>query len=269
MQIAKREANNVIDFFENNNLVNNADKAAILYNSGGKGDSITVEGIGGESISSTESEKLLGLHINSSFEWKTHIEKMVIKLKQRVGIIKRIKKRIPKDKLNIIAESIFNSKIRYGIAVYLTPIFDREEVKMEKLPPHTKELQVVQNSMVRVILGLKQANHVNMSEAREKIGMFSVNQMAVYHTAMEVYNIINRKASDQLQMKLNKHDGKHSERSAANNDLYVPENPRKRCTGFSYIGPKLYNMIPKKIKEAKTADEFKDRLKGWIWEDIH
>ena len=50
---------------------------------------------------------------------------------------------------------------------------------------------------------------------------------------------------------------------------YVPKKPRKRCTGFSYIGPKLYNMIPKKIKEVKTADEFKDRLKGWIWEDIH
>ena len=84
----------MIDFFENNNLVNNSDKAAILYNSGGKGDSITVEGIGGESISSTESEKLLGLHINSSFEWSTHIEKMVIKLKQRVGILKRIKNKI-------------------------------------------------------------------------------------------------------------------------------------------------------------------------------
>ena len=52
VETAKREANNVIDFFENNNLVNNADKAAILYNSGGKGDSITVKGIGGESISS-------------------------------------------------------------------------------------------------------------------------------------------------------------------------------------------------------------------------
>ena len=51
--------------------------------------------------------------------------------------------------------------------------------------------------------------------------------------------------------------------------LSVPENPRKRCTGFSYIGPKLYNMIPKGIKEAKTADDFKDRLKGWIWKNIH
>ena len=62
----------MIDFFENNNFVNNSNKAAILYNSGGKGDSITVEGIGEETIASNESEKLLGLHINSSFEWGTH-----------------------------------------------------------------------------------------------------------------------------------------------------------------------------------------------------
>jgi hypothetical protein len=39
----------------------------------------------------------------------------------------------------------------------------------------------------------------------------------------EAYNIINKKSSDQLQKKLNMHEGKHSERSAANNELYVPE----------------------------------------------
>ena len=41
------------------------------------------------------------------------------------------------------------------------------------------------------------------------------------------------------------------------------------CPKNSYIGPKLYNMIPKGIKEATTADDFKDRLKGWIWKNIH
>ena len=80
VEIAKKEANSVIDFFENNNFVNNSDKAAILYNSGGKGDSITVECIGGETITSTESEKLLGLHIDSSFEWGTRVQKMLIEL---------------------------------------------------------------------------------------------------------------------------------------------------------------------------------------------
>ena len=40
----------MIDFFENNNFVNNSDKAAVLYNSEGKGKSITIEGIGGEKL---------------------------------------------------------------------------------------------------------------------------------------------------------------------------------------------------------------------------
>ena len=108
-----------------------------------------------------------------------------------------------------------------------------------------------------------------MKKERDKMKMLSVNQMAVYHTAMEAYNITNKNDSDRLQKKLNIHEGKHSERSAANNELYVPENPRKKCTGFSYIGPKLYNMIPKNIKEAKTTDDFKTKLKGWIWKNIH
>ena len=34
----------------------------------------------------------------------------------------------------MIAEGIFNSKIRYGVAVYLNPVFQEEDLKMEKLP---------------------------------------------------------------------------------------------------------------------------------------
>ena len=86
---------------------------------------------------------------------------------------------------------------------------------------------------------------------------------------MEAYNITNKKVSEQLQKKFNMHEGKHSERCAANNQMYVPEKPRKKCPGFSYIGPKLYNMIPKDLKEAKATDDFKTKLKGWIWKNIH
>ena len=74
--------------------------------------------------------------------------------------------------------------------------------------------------MVRVILGLKQADHINMREVRKQINMLSVNQMSVYHTVMEAYNIFNRTASEQLQMKENTHKKK-----AANKELYVPKNP--------------------------------------------
>ena len=56
-------------YFGANNLVNNPEKAAILYNTEGKGSDIIFENIGEENIKSSESEKLLGLHINSDFLW--------------------------------------------------------------------------------------------------------------------------------------------------------------------------------------------------------
>ena len=66
IEITKKEANNIMSFFECNNLVNNADKAAILYNSRGKGKNITIEDMGGETLKSTSSEKLLGLNVDSN-----------------------------------------------------------------------------------------------------------------------------------------------------------------------------------------------------------
>ena len=100
-EITTHEVDNVVNFFTSNNLVNNTEKDAILYNSSGRGDLIKIEDIGGKSIQSTYSEKLLGLHINSNFEWSTHIDKISIELKQRIGLLRRIRKRIPRNKHNI------------------------------------------------------------------------------------------------------------------------------------------------------------------------
>ena len=108
IETTKIETKSIIDYFGANNLVNNSDKAAILYNSGGIGSEISFENIGEENIKSSNSEKLLGLHINSDFQWHNHIDKISIELKQRLGLLRRIKQRIPRNKLIIVAESIFN-----------------------------------------------------------------------------------------------------------------------------------------------------------------
>ena len=55
---------------------------------------------------------------------------------------------------------------------------------------------------------------VNMQRLREKIKMMSVNQMAVYHTIMEVFNIIHNSSSEQIQNKYI-HQERHSLRKKA------------------------------------------------------
>ena len=178
----------MLDFLRCKNLVNNSDKAAVLYNSNGKGSDITIENIGGIKLESTSSEKLLGLYLNSDFDWSTHVEKISTELKKTIGLLRRIRTRIPNEKLVMIAEAIFNSKIRYSIAVYLSPVFDEEDLKTKKLPRNTYLLQILQNKMIRVIFGFKEHNHINMRNIREKFKMMSVNQMSIYHTILETYN---------------------------------------------------------------------------------
>ena len=259
----------VIDFFGSNNLVNNSEKAAILYNSRGRGDLITIDNIEGNSVQSTHSEKLLGLHINSDFEWSTHIDKISIKLKKRIGLLRRIRNRVPKDKIVMIAEAIFNSTIRYGIAVYLIPIFDEEDLKMRKLQKNTTILQTLQNSMNRIVLGLKKQDHINLSVVRAKIKMFSVNQMALYHTLLEGHNILRNSASEQIQLKWTHIYGKNYPlRNITENYLKVPERPKMNCIGFSYTHAKLFNMLPKTLREITDKKTFKSAIKTWIWEKI-
>ena len=55
----------------------------------------------------------------------------------------------------MIAEAIFNSLLRYGVAVFLKPVYDEEDLKMKKFPKNTVVLQTLQNSMIRVIFGHK------------------------------------------------------------------------------------------------------------------
>ena len=51
----------------------------------------------------------LGLHINADFGWSTQIDQLSIEIKKRIGLLRRIKKRVPKEKNIIIAEAILNT----------------------------------------------------------------------------------------------------------------------------------------------------------------
>ena len=186
--------------------------------------------------------------------------------------MRRIRERIPKEKLIIVAEAIFNSKIRYGSSVYLVPVFDKEDLKWRTYakcvtPKETYALQTLQNTMIRVIYGFKRSQMINMEKLRNKIKMMSVNQMAVYHTILETFNVIRKSSSEQVELKY-KHQDQHSQRKTAKNDLRVPERMNKNCTGFSYRGAKIFNMLPTNIKEIENPKNFKIMIKDWIWKNI-
>jgi len=177
-------------------LKNNPDKAALIYNSKGKEKKVQMT-VGGEVLQTVNSEKLLGLNINSDLNWSTHVDKLCTSLKQRIGLLRRIKYKVNSNKLQIIAEAIFQSKLRYGISVYTIPKFQFNNQE-QTMDPNISKLQVIQNDMLRLLVNKKRDSHTNMEKLRNKLKMMSVNQLSCYHTAIEMFNIINNKSSVSL-----------------------------------------------------------------------
>ena len=96
--------------------------------------------------------------------------------------------------------------------------------------------------------------------------MFSVNQMCIYHTLLEAFNVLRNKSSEQIYTKWEKTESRYNLRALK--DLKVPKKASEKCTGFSYHGSKLFNSLPLDIKESLNSVTFKTLIKEWIWENI-
>ena len=163
-----------------------------------------------------------------------------------------------------MAESIFNGKLRYGIAVYFKPrLKEGDEICTSQEP-----LQVLQNDMLRAMFGHKRADKVNMEKLRKDQGMLSVNQLACYHILIETFNILKENSSPQIEEKIRPRDNtRYNMRSNGKGDLHIIDKPLKSCTGFTYMAGKLWNLLPDEIRTCEE-DPFKVKIKAWIEENI-
>ena len=166
-----------------------------------------------------------------------------------------------------MAEAIFTSKLRYGMSVYTIPKFEFNNFE-QTIDPNVAKLQVIQNDMIRLLMGKSRRNHTNMEKARHQRKIMSVNQLSCYHVAIEMYNIINHKSSDSLHKEMKMVPRGYNLRGLEEGKVNVPEKGKKSCNGFHYIGPKLWNFLPGHIRKTTIKNIFKDKLKDFIWEHI-
>ena len=168
-----------------NLLVVNPSKTGYLANFEGRmvESQITV---GGDTISSSETQKLLGLTMASSLSWTPHLQTLKKSLHQRLFILRRLRESLPKKQLATVAEAIFNSKIRYGMPVFAQcRTSDQDPVNSQ-----LAQLQTLQNDMMRTVLGVTRSDRVPISDLLEKTGMTSINHMAVKSVLAETFKIL-------------------------------------------------------------------------------
>ena len=131
--------------------------------------------------------EVLGMKMNDGLTWKEHIASLKVSLDQGLGLVKRLSHCIPKSALKPIADGLFLSRVRYGLAVYGKPRLRESDMSNTLM----SELQVKQNRMMRLLTGNRLKDKVPVHVLLEETGWPSINQMIIESITKETWKVLN------------------------------------------------------------------------------
>ena len=138
----KEKLRAILEFMASNGLVANPTKTTFLMlNHRGEEEKLKVE-IGGCKIEQEGMAKLLGMKINDDMNWSSHIKGLVSALNQRTSVLRRMKNHLNDERLKKIIDSIWTSKLRYGLQLCASVRTTEEQMR-------TGEMKMIQKAQNR------------------------------------------------------------------------------------------------------------------------
>ena len=215
--------------------------------------------VGDTMISQEEKTKLLGIIIEENQQWTAHFKQLNNALNSRLFQIRRVKNQIPRRCIMKIVQSLWFSKLRYGLqlcAITRTSQSDPQNLKM-------KSLQYAQNRLLRLLDGSRIKDRKSIRSLLQKFKLPSMNQIACEIKLMEAWKSINIQSypvSIETEIK------QDSDRTLRQNSVRMfDESSRTKigATSFHISTAKLWNQTSVAVKNAKTKHTAKKAIKSY------
>ena len=208
--------------------------------------------VGDVTVMRTDKTKLLGVMIDDAQDWTEHFSALRSNLNQRLFVIRRISRIIPRSKLINIVHSLWLSKLRYGLQLCLKVRLTEED----KTSSASKALQITQNRMMRTIDGTKIKDRVSVKYMLEKFNLLSVNQMAAKIKLLEVWKMVNREGSPLNLDPYNtsNNENKHGLRQKPNRVFDDTCRLKNSELSFHIDAARVWNASPAEIRNATSMN---------------
>jgi len=129
----------------------------------------------GEEIIEKSQTKLLGVTITNDLCWNEHISNVCKIIRQRTGLIQRLKHKLEKPELTCITHGIIVSQVKYCLSVYATVRLNGDDPKNVAFD----KIQILLNNIARIINGIKRTDHVSKEQLHKLSPWLSLNHMSV------------------------------------------------------------------------------------------
>ena len=179
-------------FMASNGLVANPTKTVFMI-LGGKRELTDEEKtikVGDSLVTASTHTKLLGVTMDDKQNWNEQFTGkggLIASLNTRLFIIRRIANQIPHSQRKKLINSLWMSKLRYGLQIC-------SRVRCTDLEPKTNNMriaQITQNKMLRFLVGAEKKEHNRIKDMLETVDLPSVNQLAATIKLTETWKAVN------------------------------------------------------------------------------
>lgn len=234
-------------WFSSNALYLNPNKTNVMrfHNRQKRCDRINVSVDGIPLPNASESVKFLGVWFDECLNWRTHCTQLVSKLHSLCYLFRNLKAVFQKKQLISFYHALVESRIRYGICLWGNSTT-------------ASDVFVAQKRIMRCIAGV--SNTYSCRELFKTFKILTLSSLFIYELCVYIH-------SSKNTLKLNRDVNNLNTRIS--NDIYVPF---RRCNmtrnGSEWIGVKVYNHLPRVLKDCKTLLTFKARLKEFLFNNV-
>jgi hypothetical protein len=216
--------------------------------------------VGEHQIEEAKSAKLLGITIDNDQKWQSHFcgkGGLLSSLNQRLFMIRRLSNHISKKKLHKVVDSLWTSKLRYGLQLCTEVRLTEEQPKSQ----YMTMVQRAQNKMLRVLDGAKVSDKKSTKSLLDSQNMLSVNQIAAQIKLIEMWKASN---DPKYPMKMKIRDLQETgmqTRSITRRDLAEFGRSILAKKSFTCDAARVWNKAPAKIRAAKTLTTAKKAIR--------
>ena len=175
-------------------------------------------------------------------------------------MLRRLATVISKDRLRRISDSLYTSKIRYGVQLFGKVRLNEQDQSDSLLD----SLQITQNKFARFMHGSSLMDHINTKTIYKETGLLSVSQINTQIKITEVWKSQNIKNYPIQWTKRSDVIIKDGLKSVNKPELVASGKSCLQSQTFYNDAEKVWNVVPNDIRECKTLNAAKIRIKEFI-----
>ena len=244
------ELGKLSDWFAHNRLSLNYVKTELIDFSKSKRraiDDFNVE-IDGKPIRRVDESKFLGVYLDKNISWRSHINNVITKISQTVGIIGRARRFMHTDQLLLLYNTMALPHLQYCLVNW-------GNFKEDRNLKYRDRILRLQKCFLRIIFGTHRLSHADPLFARART--LKIDDLFKQSIRCFSFKQTNNMLPVRMASLANKIDHSHNTRGSQSN-LVINTSDHK---SLRYTVPKHWNHLPTTLKQASTISSFKNNSK--------